>query len=67
MFYKYDNNGLYYGSQVQSGLYSLFESEKDTYELPIEGWYWFDTIEEAQFFFKIPQVVEENTTTLLNS
>lgn len=54
MFYKYEN-GLHYGPMVQSGSYSLFEWDLDTYELPIEGWYWFDTIEEAKAFFNIEE------------
>lgn len=55
MFYKYDNNELYYGPRVDSGAYALYPWELDTYTLPIEGWYWFDTIEEAKAFFNIEE------------
>lgn len=53
MFYKSENNNLYFGVYVQSGSYSLFDFEKETYTLPIDGWYWFDTMEEAKAFFNI--------------
>ena len=34
--------------------YTLQKEEKDTYEYPTDGgWYWFDTVEEAKIFFNI--------------
>ena len=61
MFYKKDTEGLenpelLYGNNVHHKDYILLTQDKDSYELPIDGWYWFDTIEEAcQFFnYEIP-------------
>lgn len=44
---------------VSAPTYDLFADLKDTYELPIDNWYWFETMEEAQTFFNIfPNVTE---------
>lgn len=54
MFYKLlENNTLTFGQFVQSLDYTLDYQLKDTYQLPIDGWYWFNTIEEANIFFGI--------------
>ena len=41
--------------------YHLTVENKDMFTYPIDGWYWFNTIEEAYAFFDIPYppVVEE--------
>lgn len=55
-FFKVDNNELFEGPNVVQGLnFVLIKEEKDTYTYPVEGWYWFDTIEEAMAFFNLPK------------
>jgi len=55
-FFKQDNNELFEGPNVVQGLgFALFKEEKDTYTYPVEGWYWFDTTEEAMAFFNLPK------------
>jgi hypothetical protein len=54
MFYKIlDNTNLTFGPSVQSEDYTLVSDEYMSYTFPIDGWYWFDTIEEANTFFGI--------------
>lgn len=38
--------------------YLLLAENKDTYKYPINGWYWFDTIEEAKLFFGIKDPID---------
>lgn len=48
-FYKLlDNEIICAPTFVNNKEYTLEIGLKDTYEYPIDGWYWFDTIEEAQ-------------------
>jgi hypothetical protein len=54
-FYKNDDGWVLYGFDVISNAnYVLNRDLKDTYEYPLDGWYWFDTAEEAYSFFNIP-------------
>lgn len=46
-FYKLDGDLLYGPNFVYGPTYELLASNKDTYIYPVEGWYWFDTLEEA--------------------
>ena len=56
-FYKNDSGDLLHGQNyVLSGSYNLYKEEKDTYEYPIGGWYWFDNEILAREFFNLPQV-----------
>jgi hypothetical protein len=43
-FYKKDENGewFYAPNFVYGPNYSLTKEEKDTYQMPIEGWQWHD-------------------------
>jgi hypothetical protein len=61
-FYKLENNNLLYAqSMVMSPFgYVLSDDLKDTYEYPIDGWYWFDTENEARVFFNMPILEETN-------
>ncbi len=52
MFYKLENEELQEANSI-IGEYFLFAEEKDSYDYPVNGWYWFDTIEEAKLFFNI--------------
>ena len=55
MFYKLiDEKNYIFGSEVLSAEYQLLTEDKDTYTYPIDGWYWFDSEEEAREFFNLP-------------
>lgn len=56
-FYKYMNGELFCGPNFVYGAYDafrLFREERNTYTYPVDGWYWFDSEEEARIFFNIP-------------
>jgi hypothetical protein len=54
-FYKKQNEELLYAPNIVEGSgYVLLEQDKDTYQYPVDGWIWFDSEEEAHFFFEIP-------------
>jgi len=38
---------------VVSSLYELRRENKDAYQYPVYGWFWFDSEEEAKAFFDI--------------
>ncbi len=60
-FYKNDNGMLLFGAnQVLSGSYNLFKEENYAYEYPVNGWYWFDSEENAREFFNLPKPPEQN-------
>lgn len=51
-FYKKDENQILAGENfVYSPIVTLKAEDKDTYEYPQDGWYWFDTFDEALKFF----------------
>lgn len=52
-FYKLDNGSLLFGDMVTSVDYVLIVDEKDNYEYPVDGWYYFETEVEAKEFFGI--------------
>jgi hypothetical protein len=55
-----DGETLTYGPFVDGQGYTLSEAGRYEYEYPIDGWYWFDTADEAYSFFGIEKpVVEE--------
>ena len=48
-FYKNDNGQLLYGPNIVEGNgYVLVKENHDQYQYPIDGWYWFETEEEAK-------------------
>jgi len=54
-FFKNDSGMVLNGPNfVLGGSYSLYKEQKDTYTYPVEGWYWFDSEEEAYNYFGIP-------------
>jgi hypothetical protein len=67
-FYKVDPSGIViYGPNYVFGpydQYKLLREEKDTYTYPIDGWYWFDTEQEAYEFFQIEWYPEVYTMGL---
>ena len=55
MFYKLiDEKNYIFGSEVLSAEYQLLTEDKDIYTYPIDGWYWFNSDEEAREFFNLP-------------
>lgn len=55
-FYKYESENLMYGQNyVLNANYELRTETKDEHTYPTDGWYWFDSIEEARLLFNIPE------------
>lgn len=52
-FYKLDGDLLYGPNFVYGPTFELLKEEKDAYTYPVEGWYWFDSEEEACSFFRV--------------
>lgn len=48
-FYKFDNGELLYGPNfVLNAQYELRKETHDHHQYPVDGWYWFDSAEDAQ-------------------
>jgi len=53
-FYKLDNEVLLYGPHfVLNANYELRKETHTEHTYPVDGWYWFDTEQEAKDFFGI--------------
>jgi hypothetical protein len=47
-FYKKDNEELLYAPNIVEGNgFVLVAQDKDQYDYPVDGWYWFESEEEA--------------------
>lgn len=56
-FYKEDNGSLLIGENfVYSPTVTLKTEDKDNFTYPQDGWYWFDTEDEAYSFFGLENV-----------
>ena len=56
-FYKYEDKALLYGpTQVTGPYYDLLRQNHTEYNYPVDGWYWFDTEEQAREFFGLPPI-----------
>lgn len=54
-FYKNENGALLYGpNYVLNASYELFKENKEQYVYPVDGWYWFDSEEEARTALDLP-------------
>ena len=75
-----DTSGFYTYSQTEQMMmcgpnfvlgpyerFSLYRDKKDTYTYPVEGWYWFDSDEEAYKFFEIEWTPETETFGLVKN
>lgn len=51
MFYKKIENEILNGENISTPLVTLKVEDKDSYEYPQDGWYWFDTFDEALTYF----------------
>jgi len=58
-FYKLDTELLEAPNFVLNKDYELRVATKDEHQYPIDGWYWFDTIEQARAFFNLPEPTVE--------
>lgn len=52
-FYRFSNQVLNYGTSVYAPNITLQFAAHESYSYPAEGWYWFDSITEAEAFFQI--------------
>lgn len=58
-FYKNENGVLLHGPNfVLNAEYELRAETQDEHEYPVDGWYWFDTEDEAYLFFGIEKPAE---------
>jgi len=66
-FYKYiPEYGLLYAPHAVYGdNYNLDREWKETYVFPIDGWYWFDTKEQAEISFITPASIPDSAITKL--
>ena len=55
-FYKIDGDLLYGPNFVLNASYELSRETKDQYVYPIDGWYWFESEEQAKNFFNIEEL-----------
>lgn len=56
MFYKYEDNHLFYGPTVQFPDGTILHTDiTDLNTLPYEGWYYFETETEAKTYFGIEE------------
>lgn len=54
MFFKKESEDLInVGEPISTPSITLTKETKDEYTYPQDGWYWFDTIEEANKFFGV--------------
>lgn len=55
-FYKFDPSGdlLYAPNAVFGSGYVLVNELHETYELPVDGWQWFDSEEAARLYYNVP-------------
>lgn len=60
-FYKNDNGILLYGPNFVLNVdYELHRETYTTAEYPVDGWYWFDSEDEAYNFFGITKPIIED-------
>ena len=58
-FYKLDGDLLYGPNFVLNANYELRRETHDQHTYPIDGWYWFNSDEEARLFLGLPVKEEE--------
>jgi hypothetical protein len=56
-FYKNDNGDLLYGPNfVLNANYELRRATKDEHTYPTDGWYWFDSEEDARITLNVLKI-----------
>lgn len=61
-FYKLQEQELYYAPNSVYGPLEEFElhkENKDNYIYPVDGWYWFNSEEEARVAFDLPLILPD--------
>ena len=53
-FYKLDGELLYGPNFVLNANFELRRATHEQHTYPVDGWYWFDSEEEARIFFNLP-------------
>lgn len=61
-FYKLDGVLLHGPNYVLNANYELRKETYDQHQYPVDGWYWFDTAQEAHAFFGLPEPDPEGET-----
>lgn len=61
-FYKLDGELLYGPNFVLNAVYALYRETHTQHQYPIDGWYWFDTVQQAREHFGIPEPEPENSS-----
>lgn len=64
-FYKLDGIVLFGPNFVLNSNYELRRDTKDQYTYPVDGWYWFDSVEEAYGFFGVEIPVQDPNDILI--
>jgi hypothetical protein len=67
-FYKKTDDGeLVYGpNAVHAPGFTLLKEKRETYNYPVDGWYWFDSEAEAREFLGVPEVDKNEKEGLMN-
>lgn len=60
-FYKLDGELLYGPNFVLNANYELRKETHTQNTYPVDGWYWFDSEDEARLFFDLPKPSEPVT------
>jgi len=50
-FYRLKDDVLQYGTKIHAPNYTLLAEEHESYTYPVNGWYWFDSADDAEAFF----------------
>lgn len=59
-FYKFDGKMLLHSpTTVEAAFYFLSADAHETYNYPVDGWYWFDDEAAARVFFALPPPAPE--------
>lgn len=58
-FYKLDGDLLYGPNFVLNANYELRRETHDQHSYPIDGWFWFDSEQEARLFLGLPALTDD--------
>lgn len=58
-FYKLDGDLLHGPNFVLNANYELRRETHDQHSYPIDGWFWFDSEQEARLFLDLPALADD--------
>lgn len=58
-FYKLDGDLLHGPNFVLNANYELRRETHDQHSYPIDGWFWFDSEQEARLFLGLPALADD--------